>query len=682
MVLVQALGALIVALLAIAPSAFAASRLTLVGTPTPGATVHIAGRVPARLGDVTKARLELRNGRRWRAQGTTKVKHRAFSIALTVPRRSTAVSVRVILLAGSRSRGPSKVLSFRVRHTASSTQGPVSASGATTPVVALPRPADTLSPPTVTATTPTPDTTSAPPAELKAGDELHAGQGLVSANGEFSLIMQTDGNLVMYNNWGRAEWDSGTEGHDGVILAMQGDGNLVLYAPGGVAIWDAGTEGTAGREVHVAPNGDLQVRAPGGGVVWHTGSRADGLVRGEGLDGTRSHVLTSPNQQFALTMQPDGNLVLRSTSQGRALWSAGTGGSGATHVDMQNDGNLVIYRPDGQPVWSSGSAGTAGSHLEVQNDGNLVIYPPSGPAIWSTGTHQDTLAAGESLDGNWAQTLYSAGGRYELAMQNDGNLVLYRNDTGQAIWASWTDGHPGSHADMQPDGNLVVYSPDGSPLWRSGTEGHPGASLSVQEDGNVVVYAPGGSALWNIGPAGGGGSNAGGAPDVGTPGWWNGDCDSGGYGGAHRLGAVWHGLVACGPRRLGDGGYDRTVHFFPGAWGEYEWECVELSMRWLYLAYGVHPYSANGDQVVNNYSGAAGGGLVKIANGTHGVAPQPGDVLAFPRVHTAVVTASSVDGAGNGTVTVIEQNASANGWDTYAVHGWSVAGVSGWLHKP
>ncbi|HSZ13106.1 MAG TPA: CHAP domain-containing protein [Solirubrobacteraceae bacterium] len=182
----------------------------------------------------------------------------------------------------------------------------------------------------------------------------------------------------------------------------------------------------------------------------------------------------------------------------------------------------------------------------------------------------------------------------------------------------------------------------------------------------------------------GGGSGGSGAPTVGTPAWWNGECDSGGYPGAHRLGAVWHGLVACGPRPIAEGASDRTVHFYPGAWGEYEWECVELSMRWMYEAYGVHPYPANGDEIADNYSSSDGGGLTRLANGVPGASPQPGDVLEFAgrSNHTAVVTSSSIDKAGNGSIEVIEQNETADGWGTYAVHSWDVKGVTDWLHKP
>ena len=88
------------------------------------------------------------------------------------------------------------------------------------------------------------------------------------------------------------------------------------------------------------------------------------------------------------------------------------------------------------------------------------------------------------------------------------------------------------------------------------------------------------------------------AQSVALPSWWNdGTCDPGNVPESKALGASWHGLVACGPGPT-EGGSDHVVSFFPGAWGELEWECVELSMRWMYLAWGVNPYPADGWDVV------------------------------------------------------------------------------------
>jgi hypothetical protein len=180
-----------------------------------------------------------------------------------------------------------------------------------------------------------------------------------------------------------------------------------------------------------------------------------------------------------------------------------------------------------------------------------------------------------------------------------------------------------------------------------------------------------------------------------APSWWSGSCDSGNYAGAHPLGASYRGVEVCGPRPGADGGANRMVRFFSGAWGELEWQCVELSMRYMYLAYGVHPYGANGLDVVANYTAADGGGLVKIANGTVGTPPQPGDVLSFgptatsPLGHTGVVVTTLAGANGNGTIHMLSQNDSADGWRNVSMTNWTVDGasaglgaVTAWLHKP
>jgi hypothetical protein len=193
------------------------------------------------------------------------------------------------------------------------------------------------------------------------------------------------------------------------------------------------------------------------------------------------------------------------------------------------------------------------------------------------------------------------------------------------------------------------------------------------------------------------------APASTTPGgpapWWNGPCDAGSWNtraaamgwhgaGAHALGASYLGVAVCGPRPAEDHAPD--VLWRRAGWGEQEFECVELAMRFMAEIYGVSAYGANGDNVVRNYRTAYGGGLVKVNNGTVGHAPVPGDVMSFDSPgmgHAAVVAASSVNTSGNGTITLLSQNDTTNGWRTLAVSNWKVASFGdqvpyGWLHDP
>jgi len=174
---------------------------------------------------------------------------------------------------------------------------------------------------------------------------------------------------------------------------------------------------------------------------------------------------------------------------------------------MQSDGNLVIYGPGpgGQSVWVS-DTGVPGSRLVVQDDGNVVIYRPDGMPVWATDTwiptgtaaQGDDMQPGEVL--NPGEAINSENGQYTFVYQVDGNLVLYRvlfYRGGTPLWASNTDGRPVGVCIMQDDGDLAIYGQPGRQvLWDSATEGNPGSRLVAQDDGNVVIYRPDGMPVW------------------------------------------------------------------------------------------------------------------------------------------------------------------------------------------
>lgn len=88
--------------------------------------------------------------------------------------------------------------------------------------------------------------------------------------------------------------------------------------------------------------------------------------------------------EYRLIHQGDGNVVLY--HRGRAVWATHQRGN---ELIFQDDGNLVLYRY-GRPMWSTGTAGQGGTRVVLQQtDGNLVMYDDNtGRAVWSTGTAQ------------------------------------------------------------------------------------------------------------------------------------------------------------------------------------------------------------------------------------------------------------------------------------------------------
>jgi hypothetical protein len=103
----------------------------------------------------------------------------------------------------------------------------------------------------------------------------------------------------------------------------------------------------------------------------------------------------------------------------------------AYHLDMQKDGNLVLYQGPGNSAssarWSLGTTYNAGAGAIMQSDGNFVLY--------------DT-----------------------------GKVDLSQTDTMYVVWSTQTFGQYGAFATVQDDGNFVVYK-GGTALWASNTAG-------------------------------------------------------------------------------------------------------------------------------------------------------------------------------------------------------------------
>jgi hypothetical protein len=91
------------------------------------------------------------------------------------------------------------------------------------------------------------------------------------------------------------------------------------------------------------------------------------------------------------------------------------------------------------------------------------------------------------------QAWTSGNGRAILRLQQDGNLVLYKD--GKPAWQAPNAWSRGVSAVFQADGNFVVYASGGAPVWASGTW-HKGAYLAVQDDGNLVIYNSNRQPVW------------------------------------------------------------------------------------------------------------------------------------------------------------------------------------------
>jgi hypothetical protein len=86
----------------------------------------------------------------------------------------------------------------------------------------------------------------------------------------------------------------------------------------------------------------------------------------------------SCNGTYWLTLGTDGKLIETQLDVGQ-VWSVG--GAAGDQLDMQADGNLVLYSSTGAVLWASDTSGSPGAYLDVGNDGSLVIT--TGTAVCS-----------------------------------------------------------------------------------------------------------------------------------------------------------------------------------------------------------------------------------------------------------------------------------------------------------
>ncbi|MCG5435375.1 hypothetical protein [Micromonospora foliorum] len=77
-----------------------------------------------------------------------------------------------------------------------------------------------------------------------------------------------DSNLVL-TQAGFPLWDTETRGNPGAHVILQTDGNLVVYSRDGTPVWHTNTRGSNASQLVLRDNGDLVLLDPGGTVIWH-----------------------------------------------------------------------------------------------------------------------------------------------------------------------------------------------------------------------------------------------------------------------------------------------------------------------------------------------------------------------------------------------------------------------------
>jgi hypothetical protein len=196
---------------------------------------------------------------------------------------------------------------------------------------------------------------------LFSGQSLQPGQSLQSDNQVYTLTMQSDGNVVLYNSLSKPLWQTNTTGSNLREFIMQTDGNLVLYDTSGQPHWNSKTQGHPGAFLNVQDDGNL--------VVYRAGSTTE----------------TANNALWDAGVPPP--LNLKTVVASGATLNVGDASLSGITQDLitgvpATDGGVIIPSWDPYPEQGSWSWTAAGP---VQCGSNSVTVNASITANWNSG---------------------------------------------------------------------------------------------------------------------------------------------------------------------------------------------------------------------------------------------------------------------------------------------------------
>jgi len=232
----------------------------------------------------------------------------------------------------------------------------------------------------VTSTAPASAATVVYKGTAPAGTTLWPGDSITSANGQFQLVMQGDGNLVEYGIGRQVLWSSNTSGKPGASAQIRANGTLAIWwKTARAALW--GGPGYVGKDFGIRGDGSMRFLATSGKNSIEFPTYQDRVPAGSVLlPGT---VLRSDGSSArSLSMRTDG--VLAQVVDGKQVWATATGGNPGAYAAVQTDGNFVVYTRANKPLWASHTTKGGPGQLLVQLDGNVVLYGTADTRVWSS----------------------------------------------------------------------------------------------------------------------------------------------------------------------------------------------------------------------------------------------------------------------------------------------------------
>ena len=143
---------------------------------------------------------------------------------------------------------------------------------------------------------------------------------------------------------------------------------------------------------------------------------------------------TSPNGWYQLTLEPDGQLVLRvadaQLGPNGTLWSTRSNAAEMPLLLMRANGEVAVYDVsdpgfldttsggDQAKLWSTGTRSATGAVLQLDDNGTLAVVTPQGRVLWRGGNSvPDVGLAGHR------HVIYDRGEQWVWLVDADGSVV-------------------------------------------------------------------------------------------------------------------------------------------------------------------------------------------------------------------------------------------------------------------
>ena len=261
---------------------------------------------------------------------------------------------------------------------------------------------------------------------------LNSCQSISSLNGMYELLLQSDGNLILYSNSGSSNsnckvtdtssiiWSSKSQNTNvytstntitNPSLTIQSDNNVVLYgyingSSQTSVLWAANTQNTQSDTLQVFNTGNFSVFDSTTGYVFYDSnstynandqasatpltsiyaaecnfeSTSQDTVAGEMIWSAMSY--SSQISNISLVFEEDSYLALYlgyNTVNPSVLWSTETSTTGADTVVLTNKGRLMVYNSNNGRVFFESSVGTNSSSAN-NNPNNYILQEDTIPS--------------------------------------------------------------------------------------------------------------------------------------------------------------------------------------------------------------------------------------------------------------------------------------------------------------